>query len=171
MTTQGDSGGPLLRKGSATQVGVISVGFGCNQRIPAIFTEVAAYRAWITDRVDEMQVRLEAGDAIWSSTAAWTAEGDDEGDEAGASEGEGDGGIMLAATLCIAAAVVCAAALMACFAKQMRKRLKSARYATLDENEDAHAKANVNQGEFEAGAETSEIEMKQTNLIGTDLVR
>ena len=52
---QGDSGGPLMRNGSNIQIGIISTGFGCNEGIPAIYTNLGLFNDWINHTIDSFQ--------------------------------------------------------------------------------------------------------------------
>eukprot|EP01083_Nonionella_stella_P142990 443487_1 len=49
---QGDSGGPLVKSGTTEQVGIVSWGFGCNNNIPAIYTNVGVFYGWIHEQLD-----------------------------------------------------------------------------------------------------------------------
>lgn len=51
-TCQGDSGGPLLRADTNEQVGIVSWGFGCNNDIPGVYTNVGVYYQWINEHLD-----------------------------------------------------------------------------------------------------------------------
>ena len=51
-TCQGDSGGPLLRADSNEQVGIVSWGFGCNNDIPGVYTNVGVYYEWINTHLE-----------------------------------------------------------------------------------------------------------------------
>ena len=44
---QGDSGGPLIRANTNEQVGIVSWGFGCNNFIPGVYTNIGIYYQWI----------------------------------------------------------------------------------------------------------------------------
>eukprot|EP01084_Bolivina_argentea_P316130 547907_1 len=50
---QGDSGGPLIITGTTTQVGLVSFGYGCNEGIPGIYTNLGLYVDWITEIEEE----------------------------------------------------------------------------------------------------------------------
>jgi len=53
----GDSGGPLVcpnTKGTYDVIGIVSFGPGTCAGYPGVFTEVAAFRHWITDRTGEI---------------------------------------------------------------------------------------------------------------------
>eukprot|EP01083_Nonionella_stella_P164040 541712_1 len=55
---QGDSGGPLMKYNTNHQVGIISTGYGCNQNIPGIYTNLGVYYEWIHQQILEYETRM-----------------------------------------------------------------------------------------------------------------
>eukprot|EP01084_Bolivina_argentea_P275312 469502_1 len=56
---QGDSGGPLMKMNTNQQVGIISTGFGCNQNIPGIYTNLGLYYQWIDEQINDYNITFD----------------------------------------------------------------------------------------------------------------
>ena len=55
---QGDSGGPLIQFGTNRQIGIVSWGFGCNNGVPGIYTDLRAYHSWIYAQIDAISGKV-----------------------------------------------------------------------------------------------------------------
>jgi len=154
---QGDSGGPLMAAGTARQIGIISTGFGCNENIPSIYTNLGTYYQWIHSAID--------GDGVLPVLST-TNEGG-----GGAAEELSD--TQLAIGCGVAGAVLCCC--VAVWKVRSSKEAKSEIYDTLREEEQRKTKGATakkgNEGMMGTGnvniVKPTEVEMNSTQLIGT----